>query len=158
MNIPERLVFDSDDLYRLQYQDYYQAILVLLERSCKININTVCKHLGKNRSAIRKDRPTFFTLIADIEIANQYQINESPNKKLKEVQASAKKARVDAKSYKEKYKHILAGYLELRFHIKELSENLLEITEERNEYRQLNSELKAQLVETRSKVTRIGKR
>jgi chromosome segregation ATPase len=158
MIFPSGLKLKSDELYRFQYEDYYLAISELLNKSSKINISSICKHLGKHRSAIRKDRSTFFTLIEDIEIANLYQITMSPDTKLKEVQVSAKKARVEAKSYKEQYKHILAGYLELQNHIKELNENLQETKEEMDAFKKLNSELKVQLAETQSKVTRIRKK
>ena len=105
--------FTSTPEYRNKHAHFYEAISELLkDQKAKINVNSVTKLAGYNRSAIRKDRAEWKPLFEDIEIANNFQLNK-PHFVAKATLERSKVVNANAKEYKSKYLNILSGFYDL---------------------------------------------
>jgi len=105
--------FASTPEYREKHAHFYEAITALLDdQKAKINVNSVTKLTGYNRSAIRKDRQEWKPLLEDIEIANNFQ-QEKPHFVAKATLERSKTVNANAKEYKSKYLNILSAFYDL---------------------------------------------
>lgn len=105
--------FESTDDYQKKHAVFYEAIKVLLhDQTAKINVNSVTKLAGYDRSAIRRDRDEWKPLLRDIEIANTYQL-QKPHFQLKEIEVKNRTANNAAKDFKAKYLNILSAFYDL---------------------------------------------
>jgi len=105
--------FTSTPEYRKKHAHFYEAISELLkDQKAKINVNSVTKLAGYNRSAIRKDRAEWIPLLEDIEIANNFQ-QKKPHFVAIATLERSKAVNANAKEYKSKYLNILSAFYDL---------------------------------------------
>jgi uncharacterized coiled-coil DUF342 family protein len=150
--------FESTPEYRKKHTHFYDAINILLQDpTAKININSVTKQVGYNRSSIRKDRDEWTPLLKDIEIANNYQLKK-PHFVAKAAIEKNKEINANVKEYKEKYLNILSAFYDLSRIVNEQSKTIKHLESEISEKNKIIARLEQEIhhLNSNGKVTHLS--